>query len=311
MELSGNIPPIHQKNGFEEDMKVSIIIPVFNAGKYLQKCLESILIQDSTEIEIICVDDGSTDDSLDILHRYEKHFCNMKIIKQCHEGLSVARNNGLLLATGEYIFYVDADDLVEKNFILYAYNICAKKDLDVLLFSFENFCNEDCMRIKYGDRLKTPKRTYEFNNVLDGKQAIVQLIRNNEYYNMVWIQFVKRSFVLKENLYFKKGIVFEDVVYTYRMLLLSEKVLCIKTVGYKKRIHSESICGSKESVEKVSSLWDNCKKIEKINLLLDEKDVSYMYIKNEIENRVKAQFVLHYDRLNDSQKEIFNNTLKV
>ena len=94
---------------------VSIIIPVFNAAPYLDKCLSSVTNQRLKNIEIICVDDGSTDRSLEILSKYEKNDARIRIIRQKNSGVSAARNKGILNAKGEYIAFLDADDFVDKN----------------------------------------------------------------------------------------------------------------------------------------------------------------------------------------------------
>ena len=95
--------------------KVSIIIPVYNAEAYLRQCLDSVVNQTLREIEIVCVDDGSTDGSAAILEEYAAKVVRIKIIKQKNAGVNVARKEGLKLATGEWIMFCDADDWVEPN----------------------------------------------------------------------------------------------------------------------------------------------------------------------------------------------------
>lgn len=95
--------------------KVSIIVPIYNAEKYLPKCLDSIITQSINNIEIICINDGSTDDSLDILKKYATKDARIKLINQINSGQSVARNKGLDIATGDYIYFVDADDYIHPQ----------------------------------------------------------------------------------------------------------------------------------------------------------------------------------------------------
>ena len=96
--------------------KVSIIVPVYNIEKYLAKCLDSLINQTLEDIEIICVNDGSTDNSAEILNEYAQKDCRIKIINQDNAGLSAARNTGINAANGEYIGYVDSDDWIDLNF---------------------------------------------------------------------------------------------------------------------------------------------------------------------------------------------------
>lgn len=100
-----------------EKIKISVIVPVFNAEKYLKMCLNSLVSQTLKNIEIICIDDGSTDNSLAILDKFKSKDDRIKIIKQKNYGVSMARNNGISEAQGEYIGFVDADDWVDKDFL--------------------------------------------------------------------------------------------------------------------------------------------------------------------------------------------------
>lgn len=105
-----------------EKIKISVIVPVFNAEKYLKMCLNSLVSQTLKNIEIICIDDGSTDNSLAILDKFKSKDDRIKIIKQKNYGVSMARNNGISEAQGEYIGFVDADDWVDKDFFEKLYN---------------------------------------------------------------------------------------------------------------------------------------------------------------------------------------------
>lgn len=106
--------------------KVSVIVPVYNVEKYLEKCLETLISQTLKDIEIICINDGSKDSSLNILKKYALNDERIKIIDKHNEGLSAARNDGLNAATGEYIGYVDSDDWVDLNFYEKLYNAAKK-----------------------------------------------------------------------------------------------------------------------------------------------------------------------------------------
>lgn len=116
--------------------KVSIIIPVYNCEKFLDKCLDSLINQTYNDIEIILVNDGSTDRSLEICRKYEKKDTRVKVIDQKNGGVSSARNSGLAEATGEYILFVDGDDYIEYNCIEKSMDLILEKELDILKFSF-------------------------------------------------------------------------------------------------------------------------------------------------------------------------------
>ncbi len=119
--------------------KVSIIIPVYNVEKYLKECLNSVVNQTLKEIEIICVDDGSTDNSLSILEEYAKKDNRINLLKQENSGAGAARNKGLDSARGEYIYFLDSDDFLELNAIEILYNQIAKNQADICFFKFYKY----------------------------------------------------------------------------------------------------------------------------------------------------------------------------
>ena len=126
--------------------KVSIIVPVYNVEKYLCQCLESLVHQTLTDIEIICVNDGSTDNSLGILNKYAQLDSRIKVFSQKNQGVSSARNLGLEKVNGEYITFVDSDDWIELNACEILYNTAQERNTDILLCSYYNYDNNR----KYG-----------------------------------------------------------------------------------------------------------------------------------------------------------------
>lgn len=290
-------------------MELSIIIPVYNSSKFLRECLDSILKQDSYEYEIICVDDGSEDNSLDILHEYEKLFYNYKIIKQEHRGLAAARNDGIKVSSGEYIYFVDSDDIVGDNFINNALMRAKNEKLDVLMFSFENFATDNVTYRKYEERILKIKRTEAPDIILSGIKMMKYLFERNEYYPMVWIQIAKRSLLLDKQIMFYEGFVFEDMLYTFRLLWHSKRVRSITDVGYKKRIHEESICGRPENIHNVESLWHNYKKLIVLCEQFNQDDDNYEYVAKTMINRSINQLMLHFVRLSDADRSMFINGL--
>ena len=114
---------------------ISIIIPVYNTKIYLKKCLDSVINQTFKDIEIICIDDGSTDGSLDILQSYAKQDKRFVILKQEHKGAGEARNNGMNIAKGKYIQFLDSDDWFELNMLENMYNNAEKYSTDILVCS--------------------------------------------------------------------------------------------------------------------------------------------------------------------------------
>lgn len=115
---------------------ISIIVPVYNVEKYLPQCLESLINQTYANIEIICVNDGSTDNSLEILDKYAKRDSRIIVINQKNSGVSVARNAALKIISGKYLMFVDGDDWIELNNCETAYNLIEKYNADVVMWSY-------------------------------------------------------------------------------------------------------------------------------------------------------------------------------
>ena len=127
--------------------KVSVIIPVYNVQNYLRPCLDSVLKQTLKEIEIICVDDGSTDGSLEILKQYAAKDNRITVLKQKNLHAGVARNAGLAVARGEYLSFLDSDDFFELNMLEESYRLIRKKQADILFYQYKNF-NQETQQIE-------------------------------------------------------------------------------------------------------------------------------------------------------------------
>ena len=199
--------------------KVSVIVPVYNVENYLGKCLDSIINQTFSDIEIICVNDGSTDNSLNILNEYSQKDDRIKIISQENKGLSAARNAGYNASSSDYIYYIDSDDWIENNTIESVYKKATENDSDVVIFGTNNI--------------------YSDNNVLKNNRRIVNLIKKYNRYNFhyadcpdliylpctAWLKLYKKSFLDKNKLFFEEEIKFsEDTVFWVSLVLKDAKI---------------------------------------------------------------------------------------
>ena len=129
-------------------VKVSVIIPVFNVKNYIEDCLESVFSQTISDIEIICIDDGSTDGSLQILEKYSD-LGKIKLIKQENSGVSTARNKGIDIAEGKYLYFMDADDIITSDYIQGLYNAAIETNCKIVV--------NDNISIFYDDNLNNMK----------------------------------------------------------------------------------------------------------------------------------------------------------
>lgn len=187
--------------------KFSIIIPVYNVENYLSKCLDSIINQTLLDIEIICIDDGSMDNSFKILLEYAKIDSRISIIKKENGGLSSARNAGMNVAKGNYICFVDSDDYIAFDFCERLYTEILEHNPDIIVFGANIF------------PMTKETDSWTYNNLSPYTQQFKKfepeiLLSNNRGYPFVWRNSFKRSFLVKYNLKFDENVKFgEDTVF--------------------------------------------------------------------------------------------------
>ena len=285
--------------------KISVIIPVYNIEKYLSECLNSIINQTLKDIEIICVNDGSTDNSLAILKEYAFQDSRIKIIDKENEGLGYTRKVGLDSATGEYILFCDSDDkYVADDVFEKLYNEIKKNNSELMVFRF-----------LYGDR--NSNLLYDYNLGNDINKSI--LIFN--FYFSAWSKLYKKEFLDKYNDWcFPKYLKFEDIPFHIQTCLRADSISYFDSVCYYYRINNPtSIMNSQTGRKQVESI---CKiiflayKVLKEENYLDQYNLEFTYLAI---SQIKIFFLKTFQRtdLVPVIKEIFekisiciNNAIK-
>ena len=210
--------------------KISIIIPVYNQELYLKDCLDSVINQTLKDIEIICIDDCSTDNSLSILKKYNQKDNRIKIIAQKNNiGTGMVRNIGIDISAGEYIMFVDPDDYIKLNACEILYNNARYYNSDFVEFLFDRFdLNNKNLNIK--KRYNLPE------NELINKDII---IKNNIFSPpiMAWNKFYKSEFLKTNKIYFYNGRFAEDHIVTIKTRCLAERITAVNSVLYHYRIN--------------------------------------------------------------------------
>lgn len=223
---------------------ISVIIPVYNVEKYLQECVDSVLAQTYQHLEMILVDDGSTDTSGEICDIYQDKDPRITVIHQENRGLSEARNAGLAKARGKYVYFLDSDDWILPETFELLIQKAEGEGADVVFFdakSFEDGQPEKTIRQNY-----IRKYFYETNT---GFEVLKRLQKNREYHSAVPLLFIEKSLLDDTGLKFEPGILYEDMIFTYALLCYAQKVAYSDKSFYQRRYRSNSIMTSKKNVK--------------------------------------------------------------
>ena len=224
--------------------KISFIVPVYNVEKYVKECIDSILSIKSFCYELIIVNDGSTDASMQVVTSICPKNANIKIFTQQNRGLSAARNVGVSLASGEYIYFIDSDDKISTDNLQ-----CLVEEIsgdeDIVIGNFSTFC-ADGMNIQ--NHCKIPHKKTAFGGYFLEKYYL------KEIYTVVWRNLYKRNFILENKLRFMEGVTYEDVEWSPRALWFAKKVTYYNYSIYNYRKREGSIVNSTFSSKKYEDI---------------------------------------------------------
>lgn len=235
-------------------IKVSIIIPIYNVEKYLEECLESVINQTLKEIEIICIDDCSTDNSSSILMKYETIDRRIKVLRNpINKGLSASRNAGLEVSKGEYIFFLDSDDMIEYNAMEALYIEAKKNSLDCILFDEKLIFENENLKKKFGYDLSD--RKLKNSDVYTGIDLITEFIENRQWNPMVSCQFWRKKYLLSNKLYFYNGILHEDELFSFIAIIKTNKIQYINKKHFIRRFRSNSIMTAPNFIKKFEGVF--------------------------------------------------------
>jgi len=280
-----------------KSIKISVIIPVYNVENYLKQCLNSVVNQTLEDIEIICIDDGSTDNSLNILEKYAVKDDRIIIIANDHKGAGSARNTGLKIAKGNYISFIDSDDWIEIDAFDKLYSIMLANDPDMIFFKMLNYDDESdkFYSSDYYD-LSCIKEfftnlTYDYHDLKDQIFRIAVSPCNKLY---------KRSFLKQTNAKFPEGLIFEDNPFFFKNTLNAKKIFLLDEYLYFRRRIKNSVMSSInekhfdiipitnqiEDVFKEYNLYEEFKKDLLNKKIINIKNLVY----NQLDEKYKQDF---------------------
>lgn len=258
--------------------RVSVVIPIYNVEEYLEEALESVVNQTLKDIEIILINDGSTDKSLEIAEKYKSKDERIRLINQENSGLSIARNIGIENSNGKYLYFLDSDDYLELETLKKCFSICEKNDLDLIYFDAVPFL--DKIKKIFNEEYYSKFGIIKEEKIYTGEEFLYECLKKNKYTTPVWLYFFRKEIL--EGLRFYPKIYHEDILFTPLLLERVKKMIYIPKKFYKRRYRENSIMTKKVSLENIKGIYIALQELEKNTTLKIEKILKEGY--NQIVN---------------------------
>lgn len=259
--------------------KISVIIPVYNVEKYLPRCLDSVINQTYRNLEIICVNDCSTDNSLDVIKEYEKKDERIKlIIRKQNGGLSAARNTGLNNATGEYLYFLDSDDWIDLDYIEQMLKIANKENTDII----QNLNIEEIF--ENGSAKKYPLQ-------INKTGFIDSVIALNKTPVMAVMHLFRTDFIKKYNLKFPEGFIHEDIYFHHITKSKTNKIFIFKGSNYHYfQRNNSTIYARKSKIIPIIKITKKIIEYYSTNDIKDKKQISILNFSDISEIKTEEEF---------------------
>lgn len=292
------------------EVKISIIIPVYNTEKFLERCLNSVLNQTLRDIEIIVINDGSTDNSLEIIKKIKETDTRIIFINKENEGLTKTRNRGLEIASGKYIYNLDSDDyLEERTMFEELYNKCEKDNLDMVVFDYYN---------DFGNKKEYIKNIEVLDDVLINKEDYIKALIKNKCGISIWGKLVKKDIFIENNIKFPENIFMgEDLLTSLKLVFFSKKIEKLNKAFYNYVQHENQgtkITKKEKAYEDLFYLYMEIEKfLKKQNIFFKYKNVFYSRIFQMCRTMLKEEYkntevyIELKKYLLENKKEIFSS----
>lgn len=288
---------------------ISIIMSVYNVEQYIDECLQSIFNQTYKNIEVIIINDGSTDKSLDIINKYRGKYTNIIYIEQENKGLSEARNTGLNIAKGKYIAYIDSDDYIAPNMFELMVNKIKEDDSDMVIIGHHEFYDNE------------EGKSYDVYLDIDDSKIysgfeVADMILNCKLMGVAWNKLYKKGKLLEENFSFESGRYTQDWYPIFKHISTLEKVSFVNKPLYKYRLRSTSTTSKKNNkrLEDYSyAVSEILKYVENNNFDFDKKSINtfkaitfdriiYLYYSVNINKKINL-----YKEFKKTKYNVYNN----
>ena len=234
---------------------ISVIVPIYNSESYLKTCLDSVLLQDdSPSLELICVDDGSTDSSAEIVESYAARDSRVKLVRQPNQGPGAACNKGLSLAKGEYVYFLDSDDWLGRNALGRLLGLARKEGLDQILFAAEvHFEDLDAVRDAPDiERFRRRAGAYEIpadiaNKPMSGVDMAFSLMERKHFNVLRQLRLIKHDVLRRNGIEYPADTVHDDEFFVPALYTVSRKVMAVQKKYFHRRFRSGSVMTSHDN----------------------------------------------------------------
>lgn len=293
-----------------EDIKISVIIPVYNTEKFLERCLNSVIKQTLKEIEIIVVNDGSRDNSLEIIKKFKEEDNRIVLLNEQNGGSSFARNKGLETAKGKYFYFIDSDDYLEEDTMFEElYNKCENDNLDIVVFDYYN---------DFGNRKEYIKNIEISDNILINKEEYIKDLINGKWGISIWGKLIKKELFKDKKIIFPENIFMgEDLLTSLKLVFFSKKIGKVNKAFYNYVQHENQgtkITKKEKAYEDLFYLYMEIEKfLKKQNIFFKYKNVFYSRIFQMCRTMLKEEYkntkvyIELKKYLLENKKEIFSS----
>ena len=291
-------------NTDKKEYGISVIMPCYNTEQYVEETLKSVLNQSFKDYEIICLNDGSTDGTLEILKRYQQSYPNIRVISSENHGVAYQRNTGVQCAQGKYIYYMDSDDLLKENCLETLYQYAEADNLDIVYFEADSFYETKEIEEAFPQFLTLYHRHKEYDGIYDGRNLYIQMENAGDIKMSVDLQFTRRQFLLDNNIKFGMERYFEDNLYTVKVTLKAGKARCVRDNLYLRRVRANSTMTTSENKTRFESYLEVVRGLMQI---LEEEKQDFV-LQEAIYKRIRGTFINVYKdylKVPEEEKEEF------
>ncbi|MDR9365941.1 MAG: glycosyltransferase family 2 protein [Balneolaceae bacterium] len=281
---------------------ISVIIPAYNVEDYIEEAVNSVLNQSFKRIELIAVNDGSTDRTGEILESFRENDQRVHVIHQKNKGVSAARNIGLKQAKGTYIHFLDGDDKLSKKTYSYVYSQYKKHNCDIIGFSMEAFQEN-----KPNEKVKQFGKKPNYDKPVKGEFHFSTLIERGTITSVIFLYVFKKEYLNKHQLFFQEGFIHEDEMFIVPALCLANSVITTEDVLLHHREHEDSFTSKKRGIESAKSSFHASKLhlnfLKKYQHQLSEKTI--LYIQNRSNKLIHLALKVLYRMRNEENSTLW------